>query len=188
VDGLKPGTLEAMERAMRREPTIEEALSVKKIVEVSIYFALPLDDRDESKGFVQCKACIDSLPQDGEFVDDLKTIRSASHDEFGWSIRKYGYDRQADWYLRACHMVGLKGKSRFRWLVQENTAPYVATLYELPATWLNFANKEGMKTFFELRAAIQSEEWRGYVSGQVLPPRSIEEIVEQESSTPFKAA
>lgn len=185
VDGKKHLQMQMMERALLACPEIKEALEVPRKSEVSLYWGMPLDPRDSSSKMVQCKCRIDALPLDGPFVDDLKSTRSAAPEEFAKAIWRYRYDRQAAWYLRGCAALGLKGKTAFRFLAQEKEAPYACALYTLPTSWLNFANKEVNKTFMEMKAAISSGIWKGYGSGEVLPPTWLEDIIDQESSIPF---
>ena len=62
---------------------------------------------------------------------DVKTTEDASPEGFTRAIVKYGYHRQAAWYLRGT------GAKRFKFIAVEKSAPYAVGVYELDALSLN---------------------------------------------------
>ncbi len=67
----------------------------------------------------------------GDTLVDVKTTDDASPEGFARAIAKYGYHRQAAWYLQGT------GAARFKFIAVEKTAPYAVGVYELDALSLN---------------------------------------------------
>jgi hypothetical protein len=80
------------------------------------------------EGGVPCKARAD-LIVDGCIVD-LKTTQDASLQEFRRSIQKYGYYRQAAWYLRGAFRTSGK-RLGHRIIAVETKPPYAVAVYEI---------------------------------------------------------
>jgi hypothetical protein len=62
---------------------------------------------------------------------DVKTTDDASPEGFVRAIVKYGYHRQAAWYLRGT------GAKRFKFIAVEKSAPYAVGVYELDLLSIN---------------------------------------------------
>jgi hypothetical protein len=67
----------------------------------------------------------------GDTLVDVKTCDDASPEGFMRAIVKYGYHRQAAWYLRGT------GAKKFKFIAVEKSAPYAVGVYELDALSLN---------------------------------------------------
>ena len=67
----------------------------------------------------------------GDTLVDVKTTDDASPNGFMRAIVKYGYHRQASWYLRGT------GCKRFKFIAVEKSSPYAVGVYELDALSLN---------------------------------------------------
>jgi hypothetical protein len=67
----------------------------------------------------------------GDTLVDVKTCDDASPEGFMRAIVKYGYYRQASWYLRGT------GCKKFKFIAVEKSAPYAVGVYELDALSLN---------------------------------------------------
>jgi hypothetical protein len=118
------------------------------------------------EGGVECRAMLDWLRDDLEYIDDLKTTNDASPRGFRrkvWSLR---YDIQAAFYLRAVaawlgemsHPI----KPRFGWVAVESEYPYLVTVHELSKAALENADArvdEALRVWANCHAA---DSWPGY--------------------------
>lgn len=118
---------------------------------------------------VQCRAMLDWLRDDLEYIDDLKTTSDASPHGFRkkvWSLR---YDIQAAFYLRAVaawlgdmsHPI----KTRFRWIAVETEYPYLVTVHQPDKLALENADArvdEALRVWADCHAA---DSWPGYPVG-----------------------
>ena len=170
--------LEAMRAALVRDPATEEALKVDSVNEVTLYFSIPLDPRDEANPKrIQCKALIDKLPKEGRDIFDLKTTRSAHPEAFARSVSQYGYDKQSAWYTRASKAHDL-GERRFVFLAQEAVAPYLAARHVMPQSWVDFASAEIDTILSGVRQCLTTDDWAGYGGGELLPPSYLQDIID----------
>lgn len=103
---------------------------------------------------IDCKSLIDLRVDSEDIVVDLKTTSSVN--AFTGSVRKYGYHRQAAFYLRGLQANGLVShNARFIFLVVEKTAPYEVGLFEVTPEILDIANEDIdylLKLYAECRA------------------------------------
>lgn len=129
---------------------------------------------DEETG-VQLRARPDYLKLNRRrpLVVDLKTSSSAEPGEFGRSIDKYGYARQAAWYLDGVRALGLADNPEFLFVVVEKSPPYIVTVGHLDAVSLEagrFYNRKAIRKYAE---CVANNHWPGYEEGLAvlsLPP------------------
>lgn len=173
IDEFTASKLAAMQGALVREPDIREALGQPGRSEVSLYFGLPYGER-----FIQCKARIDHLPDNPPDILDLKTCRRANAEEFARSIPRLGYDLQAAFYKLAVNSLGGE-HDNFRFICQEKEPPYLAAIYDMPPDWMAYAEHELNAILSRVKTCLERDDWGGYISGQIMPPAYMEEIIEQ---------
>lgn len=114
-----------------------------------------------------CKARLDYHIEhpDGDIIVDFKTARDGSFKEFQRAIYNYRYDISAVHYINAVE-EGLGRKvSAFIWAVQENTAPYLVSLYMADADCLERAKKKWMNTLGKIDNAYKENHFPGYDIG-----------------------
>lgn len=73
---------------------------------------------------VMCKAkpdIVTMLPDGHVLVGDLKTTESASLDHITKSVAKWGYHRQAAWYLLGMEMIGMKADAFVFFFVEKRS-------------------------------------------------------------------
>ena len=84
---------------------------------------------------VYCKCKVDRITKDNVMVD-LKTTTDCSLSAFKSSVYKYGYNRQAPFYMDG------SGANDFIFIVQEKSAPYNVALYETSPSFLSNGREE----------------------------------------------
>ena len=173
IDEFTARKLQSMQIAIDRDDDIREALSQPGQSEISLYFGLPFGER-----FIQCKARIDHLPESPPDILDLKSCRSANAEEFARSIPRLGYDLQAAFYKLAVNSLGGE-HDNFRFICQEKEPPYLAAIYDMPPDWMAYAEHELNAILSRVKTCLERDDWGGYISGQIMPPAYMEEIIEQ---------
>ncbi len=127
--------------------------------------------QDEKTG-VWLRARFDYLPKPNQgrlFLSDYKTAASARPDKFARSAADFGYNQQAEFYLRAVRALGLADSAAFLFVVQEKTSPYLVAVRALEPEALQVAarlNDDAIALFAQCQATNQ---WPGY-------PEEVEEI------------
>jgi hypothetical protein len=66
-----------------------------------------------------------------ETIIDLKSTISAARDSFAWSIRKFGYHRQAAMYMDGADILGLGKFTNYTFIAYEKVRPYAVAVYRL---------------------------------------------------------
>jgi exodeoxyribonuclease VIII len=112
---------------------------------------------------------------------DLKSAADASPKGFNKAVGRYGYHIQDRWYSEAHTAVTGIELETFKFIVVENTAPYLVGVYDLDFMWEDIA-KERTKRARELyRACTTTNIWPGYQSGTLTPPTwAVYENTEEE--------
>ena len=84
------------------------------------------------RGNLECKAKPDLVAtiQDLRFCVDVKTTESVNPAAIARSIAKYGYHRQAAWYLDGQEAIGEPCED-FLFIFVEKTPPYLVTMCKL---------------------------------------------------------
>ena len=127
------------------------ASDVEAIAEGSGYF-----DYNGAK----CKVRPDLYASDGTIID-LKSTQDASEAGFRKSVRNFGYDFQAAWYLEAMRAMGLPAK-QFIFCVVEKVAPFSVATYTLTESEID-RHKPRMQKACEIWATcMDTGVWPGY--------------------------
>ena len=112
----------------------------------------------------ECKVRLDLFCPSPEVVIDLKSTIDASERGFAKSVRQYGYDFQACWYLESLRKLGYSPK-QFIFVCVEKTPPYVTACYTLEAYDIA-RHREPMRRACKLWAScVSSGIWPGYSDG-----------------------
>jgi hypothetical protein len=119
-------------------------------------------------GGVDCKARPDLLPRNSPVVVDVKKTLDASKHAFRASIRRYGYDIQAAWYLNAAERSNIRA-DEFIWLAVESDPPYGIALYSAGIGILSEGSARYESAIATYRDCLTSGEWPSY-------PKQIETI------------
>lgn len=116
----------------------------------------------EEKG-LRLKSRMDLIPQSSGWnsLYDLKTIEHADQDSAQDSAWKFGYYRQAAFYLKMAKLVGLP-QTTFTFIFVEKRAPYLVHLLEINPSYLEAANMVIERDLFLLRQCMEKNEWPGY--------------------------
>ncbi len=152
---------EAMRAALMTHPAIGNARH--RETEVSVYW-------EERDGLVPCKARVDMLaeiPGFGPVAIDLKTTCDASPRELERGLLRFGYARQAAWYLRGLRAAGRDVRA-FVFVAVEKTAPHVVTAYTVSADARERALRDierCVETFAQCTARGQ---WPGYTESPIV--------------------
>lgn len=78
-----------------------------------------------------CKGRIDVIAPPIETIIDLKSTINASRESFAWSIRKFGYHRQAAMYMDGADISNLGTFRNYTFIAYEKVAPYAVAVYRL---------------------------------------------------------
>ena len=112
----------------------------------------------------ECKVRLDLFCPSAEVIIDLKSTIDASERGFAKSVRQYGYDFQACWYLESLRKLGYSPK-QFIFVCVEKTPPYVTACYTLEAYDIA-RHREPMRRACKLWAScVSSGIWPGYSDG-----------------------
>lgn len=162
--------VEGMAEAVLAHPEARTVLETTAGREVSIFA--------ETDG-VPVRARFDIY--DGTNAADLKSARDASPKGFNTSVGRYGYHIQEQWYREAHTAVSGAELDTFKFVVVENTAPYLVGVYDLDFMWEDIA-KDRTKHARELyRRCTETNTWPGYQGGTLTPPTwAVYENEEQE--------
>jgi hypothetical protein len=92
------------------------------------------------------------LPEVG-LVFDVKTTTDASPDGFPRELRKYAYDVQAAFYLRALRAAGYKADT-FMFIAVEKEAPFAVGIHALTDRYLDHADQVVTQTLQKIGNAL----------------------------------
>ena len=112
---------------------------------------------------VPCKAKPDIVSElyGRRFIADLKTTESVNPEAIRKSIAKWGYHRQAAWYLAGMEAVG-KPCDAFIFIFVEKTYPYLVTMCQLDEDALAKGMDECLKAISTLKECQASGTWPCY--------------------------
>jgi hypothetical protein len=116
---------------------------------------------------IQCRARPDWLRDDRATIDDYKTTKGSANPE-SWTRTLYqiGADIQAAFYLRGLLAINLPKvyipQPSFRFVVQEQTAPYALSVVSLGPAALEIANRKVEYAIHKWRECLEKDEWPGY--------------------------
>ena len=112
---------------------------------------------------VPCKAKPDIVDEvfGRRYIADLKTTESVNPEAIRKSIAKWGYHRQAAWYLAGMEAVG-KPCDAFIFIFVEKTYPYLVTMCQLDEDALAKGMDECLKAISTLKECQASGTWPCY--------------------------
>jgi excisionase family DNA binding protein len=145
-------TCEGMANAIMSNPVFTHyASDVEAIAEGTGYFKY---------NGASCKVRPDLYVSDGTIID-LKSTQDASEAGFRKSVRNFGYNFQACYYLEAMRALGLPAK-QFIFCVVEKVAPFSVATYTLTESEID-RHKPRMQRACELWATcMDTGVWPGY--------------------------
>lgn len=111
------------------------------------------------------RAMIDWLhgsPRIAPMVVDYKTTVSASPEAIQKSVHRFGYYQQAPWYLDAVESVGYPPDTRFVFIFQEKTPPYLVNVIELDDDALRRGDARNRQAIELYRVCAEADLWPGY--------------------------
>jgi len=111
---------------------------------------------------VACKIRMDYLRNSNEFIADIKTTEDASPSEFARSVVKYGYHRQAAFYLDAFAYLGIEPPKRFVFVAVEKSPPYALAVYYLPTEAIEIGRGIYEENLAAYAKAVVTGVWEGY--------------------------
>jgi exodeoxyribonuclease VIII len=94
-----------------------------------------------------------------KLVVDLKTCRDASPSGFAASAARFGYARQAAWYLWGCERNGLVD-CRFIFIAVSTVEPYEVGIYELSERDISRARMQNRIDLEELARCERENDWQ----------------------------
>lgn len=112
---------------------------------------------------VKCKGKLDLYLPDLYVVVDYKTTTDASLDKFYWKVTELGYLLQLAHYQAGIRV--LTGRTEFPGILiiaQEQDAPYVVQVYEIPQELIDQAHAKRKELLQVYRNCIASNIWGGY--------------------------
>ena len=123
---------------------------------------------------VQCRARLDWLRDDRATIDDYKTTKGSANPE-AWTRTLYsiGADIQAAFYIHGLEAVQLDASPEFRFVVQEQTAPYALSVVTLGYAAMALAERKIEYAIQTLADCLATDTWPGYadqVCEAELPP------------------
>jgi exodeoxyribonuclease VIII len=107
---------------------------------------------------------------DGTKAGDLKSARDASPKGFNAAVGRYGYHIQDRWYGEAHTAITGTELDAFKFIVVENTAPYLVCVYDLDFMWEDLAKERTEKARELWRRCTETNTWPGYASATLTPP------------------
>lgn len=150
-----------MRDAVVAHPDAANLLAATERRELSIVFDWP-------RTKIRCKARIDVPAFEAGVLGDVKTTPDAGVREFARSIAKYGYHRQAPFYMTGCEVLGHKVED-FLFVAVESDPPHGCSVFRLTDGAVSVGRDELTKLLATWDRCRQHGEWPGY-------PRSITEI------------
>ena len=118
--------------------------------------------RDGATG-LDCKARIDLYCDfAGSTVVELKTTRDASPEGFSREISRYGYHRQAAYYLGGLEALSPATDRKFIFIAVEKEPPYAVGVYELDESSIEQGRVEIECLLSSYAKCVQEGVWPGY--------------------------
>lgn len=114
------------------------------------------------EGEIWCRARLDWLHGDRRVIDDYKSGKMcANPHEWERQLWRMGHDIQAAFYVRGVKAVtGID--AQFRFVPQENTAPFGLSVIGLSPQALDFAHRKVERAIALWRYCLETGTWPGY--------------------------
>lgn len=155
-------TVAAMAEAIKSSPAAMALLTGGRSEQSIVW-------RDDRSG-VMCRAKFDHVPRrhNGRQValSDYKTTTDVDPEAIGKTIADHGLHQQADWYLSGARALGLADHdTRFVFIFQAKTAPYLVSVVELDETTLRIGAGRNRWALDTYKQCTTTDEWPPYVQG-----------------------
>jgi hypothetical protein len=125
-------------------------------------FGIPEQTMVWREGEVWCRSRLDWLPEKQTFFPDYKsTSKSADPKLWEGVAMGTGFDIQAAFYCRGLKALGVQ-KPEFRFVVQENYAPYALSVIALSPSVIDLAERKVELAIQIWRSCMQQNTWPGY--------------------------
>lgn len=148
-------TILKMANSVRIEPATKKIITGSGKIEASIFW------EDESTGR-QVKCRPDFIKEDG-LILDVKTVASASLEDFEKSIINYHYDVQAYMCIEGAKKAGLKAEA-FVFMCVEKDPPYCTAFYMADDSILKSGEIRFRKWLEIYDACMKKNDWPAYGS------------------------
>lgn len=96
----------------------------------------------------------------GTVVVDLKTTRALSPREFANDIVRFGYHRQAAWYLDAADLAGFNPVA-FCFVCVDKSPAHECVVYQLDARAIELGRQQNRDAIADLARRLESDSWQG---------------------------
>lgn len=147
--------VDAMAAALEDHPVARELLSEGR-PEVSMAARDP-----ETKILLRGRADWLTVYHDVPVCVDYKTTDDANPSEFFWSVRKYDYHMQDDWYRDL--LDTLTGEAHgFLFIAQEKTPPYLVSVVQLSNDLRNEGRERNQRSRAIFLDCMTRDEWPAY--------------------------
>jgi len=107
-----------------------------------------------------CKAKLDKFIPN-VLALDLKTTIDASPDAFARAVARFGYHRQASWYIDGFRLATGE-ETPFTFVAIEKSPPFGVGLYSLGIETLGVGRSQNRRLLREIKASMESGVWADY--------------------------
>jgi hypothetical protein len=140
--------------AVRSHKIVSNLLNTTTHTEISGFF------KDKETG-IECKMRADAICAKHGLIWDIKSTDDASPTSFESSIFKFGYHRQAAFYLNGANALGLNIK-HFLIVAAEKTAPFACAVYRLSDEAIELGREENAVLITKYARCVEANEWPSY--------------------------
>ena len=116
---------------------------------------------------VWCRARIDGLPMDGEFLYDYKSTEASAHPDL-WQfrqMRQLGFDFSMAHYRRGLTALNITHSPQCAFIVQENYEPYLLSLVRVDDELIMRADQKVQHAMKIWGKCLRDNNWPGYAVG-----------------------
>lgn len=147
-------TAQAMAAVVAAHPYAGKLLAVKDATEVSAVWT------DPQTGLT-CRARADATAPRVRTLVDIKTTEDAAPDEFERSIYKWGYHRQAAFYIDGMAACGVE-YTRFVIVAIEKKRPHGICVFQLDDDAIEYGRRDYRNLVNLYARCVETGEWPGY--------------------------
>lgn len=141
-----------MADATKAHPVVAQYLADPTFIAEASFFGI-----DPETG-VEIKCRPDGYLPDAGIIFDVKTTTDASPDGFPRELRKYAYEVQAAFYLRALRAAGYKADA-FMFVAVEKEAPHAVGLHAITERYLAHADQIVTQTLQKISNAVAANDF-----------------------------
>ncbi len=141
--------------ARRCAEAIHEHPIAGKMLEDCTHYEESLRWTDPDTGML-CKCRIDAF---GSIALDIKTASDPAPSQWDWDARKFGYHRQAAFYLAGLQANG-HVHDKFRFIVVRSSFPYEVAVRRAPLGWMQKGHIDNMEALRDIQARHAMNSWQ----------------------------